>query len=134
MFCLREKDSLLRARPELDARRIINVKNLRIKKEGFNLMLIDESKRVVDSLRIRNIQSGFKAIYLKSPYENTHNADSWKKANETTPNGLNLAEKKEIEEADKKKSLVYLVCIALLALGLILLIVYRLRKKSRKVS
>ncbi|MBT6515873.1 MAG: lamin tail domain-containing protein, partial [Crocinitomicaceae bacterium] len=125
------KDSLLFARPELDGRRIVDIKRLKLNGRRFRLLLIDEDKRIADSLSVTHTDKHSKAIYLKTPTENNHTLDSWLSAIETTPNEPNQYEKKIEEEKARTERQVYFTGLALLVLGIILLILHRLRKKRK---
>ena len=127
------KDSLLFASPELDGRRIVGMKRLKLNRNHFRLLLIDGNNRIADSLSVDHTKKHSKAIYLKTPTENNHTLDSWLSTNETTPNELNHYEKKIEEEKARTERQVYYAGLALLVLGIILLILHRLRKK-RKVA
>lgn len=125
-----DKEALLAASPSLDGRRVMQCDHLNLEKEGFRLFLLDAEKNIVDSLNVASPdESGL--LCLINPKNNLHSVASWEATEEATPNEANPSEKNRIEKEEQNNLLFYIGGLSLFGLGLILLIIYRLRKKSR---
>ena len=128
-----DKVALGKFRPNLDLRRVIPGNNIKLKREGFQLLLLDKEDNIVDSLRIMNQDHQDTSRSLIDPEQNDHTMSSWESPSETTPNEINSTEKKRKIEKEENRQTIYIIGLSLFLLGIILLIVHRLRKKSKLV-
>jgi len=129
----RDKAALSKFRPNLDPRRIIPCNNIKLKQQGFQLFLLDKEDNIVDSLRIFNRDKHYTSRSLIDTELNDHTMNSWESPAETTPNEINSSEKSRKIEKEEKQQTIYIMGLTLFLLGVILLIIHRLRKKSTMV-
>ena len=128
-----DKMALGKFRPNLDPRRVILCNKIKLKRGGFQLLLLDKEDNVVDSLRIINRDNQYASTSLIDPEQNDHTMKSWESPAETTPNEINSSEKNRKIEKEGNQQTIYIIGLSLFFLGIILLIVHRLRKKSTMV-
>lgn len=122
--------------PEVNRENVVSCKRMKLKKSGFHLFLFDGEGALVDSIRVDPTNAECKTISLIEPTHNDHTTASWEYLPVSTPNSINTTEKikkAKAEENEKQKRRTTLITTILIILGVSLLILHRLRKKSRSV-
>lgn len=123
-----DKEALLAER-NIDARRVIEVKKLKLKKKKFKLILLDQDKAVVDSITVRKPE-GTGIMSLKNP-EQVGSISNWDMNSSGSPNKTNKQEQERQEEEELNNQIIYSAGVGLFLFGILLLIIYRLRKKKK---
>ncbi len=125
-----DKEALLRSRPNLNPDQVLNCKYVNLDKDGFKIFLLDSSENIVDSLSVQP-EAGKIFSSLRDPKNNLHTSDSWEYPDFATPNAMNPGELKRQESEQRSELVLFIVAGAAVMLGLVLLIIYRSRKKRR---
>jgi len=128
-----DKEALTAGNSNIDPRRVIHCENFNLSKKGFRLFLLDDEKNIVDSIHVTE-QSEGTVLSLIDPLKNDHSLSSWEKISEPTPNEINPTEKSRVQLEKGNNQIIYISGVALLILGLVLLIIHRLRKRTVAVS